>query len=83
MFGRILIAQKLMLRKGRESMLYVGRIILSDRIWILDGPKLMGWHLVQHHIISAIWQKSKYKQMMGDWLVRQSDEGIRVLLQYN
>lgn len=32
MFGRIPIAQKLMLRKGRESMLYVGRIILSDRI---------------------------------------------------
>lgn len=32
MFGRILVAQKLMLKKGRESMLDVGRRILSDRI---------------------------------------------------
>lgn len=30
--GRILIAQKLMPKKGRESMLDVGRRILSDRI---------------------------------------------------
>lgn len=32
MFGRILIAQKLMPKKGRESMLDVGRRILSDGI---------------------------------------------------